>query len=100
MTNDQTAPTQHTLGQRVAFSEVWLRRFHHSSFVIRISSFFLLLLLPHLAHCQSRLDQLEATYESNLRALDAPILQDYLRQLDFLKSQLIARNRADDAKQV
>jgi hypothetical protein len=60
----------------------------------------LLLLLPHLARCQSRIDQLEATYQSNLRALDAPILQEYLRQLDFLKSQFVARNRTDDAKQV
>jgi hypothetical protein len=74
--------------------------FRRSSFFILHLSLFLLLLLPRLAHCQSRLDQLEATYESNLRALDAPIFQDYLRQLDFLKSQLVARNRADDAKQV
>jgi hypothetical protein len=59
-----------------------------------------LLGLPLVASCQSRLDQLEATYQSNLRTLEAPILQDYLRQLDFLKNQFVARNRLDDAKQV
>lgn len=59
-----------------------------------------LLLLPQVARCQSRLEQLEATYQSNLRALEVPILQEYLRQLDSLKSQFVARNRVDDAKQV
>jgi hypothetical protein len=99
MTNDQTARMEHSSGHRVPLSDAGLRRVRDSSFVIRISS-FLFLLLPHLALCQSRLEQIEATYESNLRALDAPILQEYLRQLEFLKSQLVARNRPDDAKQV
>jgi hypothetical protein len=62
--------------------------------------FPVLLLLPSLAQSQTRLEQLEATYQANLRALDAPILQDYLRQLELLKSVMTARNRPADAKQV
>ncbi|MFZ4766646.1 MAG: hypothetical protein ACOYMN_16965 [Roseimicrobium sp.] len=62
--------------------------------------------LALLAPCQSqtpaptRLEQLEATYQANLRTLHAPVLQDYLRQLDLLKTQLTARGRAEDAKLV
>jgi hypothetical protein len=107
MTNDPTARTPNFAGSRILLPGAGLlrglRRVRHSfppRGIIRHFSLLLPLLLPHVARCQSRLDQLEATYQSNLRALDAPILQDYLRQLDFLKSQLVARNRADDAKQV
>jgi hypothetical protein len=46
------------------------------------------------------MEQLEATYQTNLRALHAPILQEYVHQLEQLKNQLIARNRLTDAQQV
>lgn len=59
-----------------------------------------LLLGAGAAFSQSRLEQLEATYQTNLRPLHAPVLQDYARQLELLKNQLIARNRVADAKQV
>lgn len=73
-----------------------------SSPLVRHSSFLLLALLPLLIPAQSpsRLEQLEATYQSNLRTIHAPLLQDYIRELELLKSQLIARNRAADAKEV
>src|SRR6476620_6604559 len=57
-------------------------------------------LWPAAAFSQSRLEQLESTYQANLRALHAPLLQDYIRQLDLVKSQFIARNRLTDAQQV
>src|SRR3982751_1489962 len=103
MTNDQTTRRPTIFGSGIILpntepSHGLLPRLH-SMFVVRHCLLFLLALFPHAATCQSRLDQLEATYQSNLRALDAPILQEYLRQLDFLKSQFLARNRADDAKQ-
>lgn len=64
----------------------------------------LALALPVLLGAQSpsssRLEQLEATYLANLRPLHAPVLQDYLRQLELLKSQLTLRNRMDDARQL
>lgn len=90
-------PAARTFARSVLFS---CRTGECSSFVIRHSSFFLILLLPLVASSQSRLEQLEATYQANLRALHAPVLQDYLRQLDLLKNQFIARNRVVDAKQV
>jgi hypothetical protein len=49
---------------------------------------------------QSRLEQYEATYQANLRAIHAPILQDYLRALENLRTTLTNRNRVADAKQV
>lgn len=49
---------------------------------------------------QSRLDTLDATYKSNLRRLHAPVLQDYMRQLELLRQQLSARARLSDAKTV
>lgn len=49
---------------------------------------------------QSRLDTLDATYKSNLRRLHAPVLQDYMRQLELLRQQLTARARLSDAKTV
>ena len=68
------------------------------------STLRLILLLPGFVIAQSpsasRLEQLEATYLTNLRPLHAPVLQDYLRQLELLKNQFTARNRADDARQV
>ncbi len=60
----------------------------------------LLLALASSLFSQTRLEQLEATYQTNLRTLHAPVLQDYARQLELLKNQLIARNRVADAKQV
>ena len=64
----------------------------------------LALALPVLLGAQSpspsRLEQLEATYMASLRPLHAPVLQDYLRQLELLKNQFISRNRMDDARQV
>lgn len=49
---------------------------------------------------QSRLDTLDATYKSNLRRLHAPVLQDYMRQLELLRQQLSARALLSDAKTV
>ncbi|WP_009963126.1 hypothetical protein [Verrucomicrobium spinosum] len=49
---------------------------------------------------QSRLETLDATYKSNLRRLHAPVLQDYMRQLELLRQQLGARARLSDAKTV
>lgn len=49
---------------------------------------------------QSRLDTLDATYKANLRRLHAPVLQDYLRQLEVLRQTLAARARLSDAKAV
>lgn len=76
------------------------RRTRRWSWIMIRGACIALLLLPLAAPCQSRLEQLEATYQANLRALDAPILQDYLRQLELLKSQFVARNRLEDAKHV
>jgi hypothetical protein len=53
--------------------------------------------LPSKSGAQTRLDQSEATYQSNLKLLHAPILQDYLRKLELLKSDYTVRNRTDDA---
>lgn len=97
MTQDQTArifegvscSTTHMTAPPSSFA------IHHLSFPLLLT-----LLFPLTALSQTRLDQIEATYQSNLRALHAPVLQDYLRQLELLKSQFIARNRAADARQV
>ena len=48
----------------------------------------------------TRLEQLEATYRSALRGLHAPVIADYLRQLDLLKNQLNAQRRTEDARAV
>ena len=48
----------------------------------------------------SRLQQLEATYQVNLRSLDTPILRDYQRELERLKQNLNMQGRASDAAQV
>lgn len=62
------------------------------------------LMLPVFLGAQSpspsRLEQLEATYLTNLRLLHGPVLQDYLRQLELLKTQFTLRNRMEDARQV
>lgn len=47
---------------------------------------------------QTRLEQLEATYQANLRTLHAPILQEYVRQLELLKNKYIARGQTEAAK--
>lgn len=48
----------------------------------------------------SRLEQLESTYHLNLRRYHAPILQDYLAQLETLKQKLNTQRRPADAGQV
>jgi hypothetical protein len=46
------------------------------------------------------LEALETTYLTNLRRTHAPVLQDYQRQLELLKSQMAARGRLTDAQWV
>lgn len=55
---------------------------------------------PAPAPIQSRLETLDATYKANLRRLHAPVLQDYVRELELLRQQLAARGRLADAKSV
>lgn len=47
---------------------------------------------------QTRLEQLEATYQANLRTIHAPILQEYVRQLELLKNKYAARGQTEEAK--
>ena len=48
----------------------------------------------------SRLQQLENTYQTRLRPLHAPVLNEYLRDLERLKQTLAAKDRAADLKHV
>jgi hypothetical protein len=45
----------------------------------------------------TRLQQLQTTYQSNLRKLHAPLLADYARELEVLKQTLLTRSRSADA---
>jgi hypothetical protein len=47
---------------------------------------------------QTRLEQLEATYLANLRTIHAPILQEYVRQLELLKNRYSTRGQTEEAK--
>ncbi len=60
----------------------------------------LALSLPASTQAQTRLEQMEATYQANLRTLHAPVIQEYLRQLELLKSRFTAANRVTDVQQV
>lgn len=62
------------------------------------SSLIFALLLASPAAAQSRLEQLEATYQANLRTIHAPVLQEYLRQLELLKNKFTARGQTAEAK--
>ncbi len=45
----------------------------------------------------TNLDQLDSTYHTNLRKYHAPVIQDYLRELNKLKQALAGRSRDMDA---
>ena len=47
----------------------------------------------------ARLEALENTYTVNLRRIHAPVLQDYLRQLELQKSLFAARGRTEEIQQ-
>jgi hypothetical protein len=79
---------------------VWrLRSFWNSMLGRRVLS-VTLMVAPLFVTGQTRLEQLESTYQSNLRTLHAPVLQDYLRQLELLKSKYASSSRAADLKHV
>jgi hypothetical protein len=46
---------------------------------------------------EARMEMLEKTYATNLRPIHGPVMQDYLRELDLLKSKMTAGGRAADA---
>ncbi|QIF02749.1 hypothetical protein [Roseimicrobium sp. ORNL1] len=46
---------------------------------------------------EARLEMMEKTYATNLRPIHSPVMQDYLRELDLLKSKMTASGRAADA---
>ena len=96
MTLDPTAPMIRTKG---CFTDS-PAPLHAHPLRLRSRVLLLTLLLPFSLRAQSRLEQMEATYQTNLRALHAPLLQDYIRQLELVKSQLIARNRVAESKHV
>jgi hypothetical protein len=45
---------------------------------------------------EARLEMMEKTYATNLRPIHNPVMQDYLRELDLLKSKMTASGRAAD----
>lgn len=45
---------------------------------------------------EARLEMMEKTYATNLRPIHNPVMQDYLRELDLLKSKMTAGGRAAD----
>jgi hypothetical protein len=49
---------------------------------------------------EARLEMMEKTYATNLRPIHSPVMQDYLRELDLLKSKMTASGRAADAMAV
>lgn len=57
-------------------------------------------LLQSLTSPEARLQALENTYAANLRVLHGPVLQDYLRDLEILKNQLVAQGNKADATAV
>lgn len=74
------------------------------TFKVQTSAFLLAVLLTTSTHSQTppvsttRLQQLDSTYQTNLRKLHAPLLNDYERELETIKQKLIARNRDADAR--
>ena len=46
---------------------------------------------------EARMEMLEKTYATNLRPIHSPVMQDYLRELDLLKTKMNASGRAADA---
>ena len=52
---------------------------------------------PTAPSTAARLQQLQSTYQSNLRKLHAPLLADYARELEVLKQTLTTRGRSADA---
>ncbi len=53
-------------------------------------------LLQSVSTPEARLQLLEETYAANLRTQHAPILQDYLRQLEVLRSKFAATGRSQE----
>ena len=71
------------------------------------------LLMPLISHAQTpattatptlspqtRLDQLDETYSSNLKKFHAPVIQEYLKELEKLKKTFTTRGRDGDAARV
>lgn len=54
-------------------------------------------LLETFVSPEARLEMMEKTYTINLRPIHNPVMQDYLRELDLLKSKMTASGRAADA---
>ncbi len=48
----------------------------------------------------ARLDQLDSTYSTNLRLYHAPVILDYLRELEKLRQSYAAKGSNDEAAQV
>ncbi len=46
---------------------------------------------------EARMEMLEKTYATNLRPIHGPVMQDYLRELELLKTKMTASGRAVDA---
>lgn len=49
---------------------------------------------------EARLEMMEKTYAANLRPVHMPLMQDYLRELDLLKTKMTASGRTADAQAV
>lgn len=49
---------------------------------------------------EARLEMMEKTYATNLRPIHGPVMQDYLRELDLLKSKMTASGRTAESTAV
>ncbi len=66
-------------------------------FLLAILSVFTSLAAQTTTTPAVNLDQLDNTYSTNLRKYHAPVIQDYLRELNKLKQTMVGRNRNMDA---